>query len=337
MKQGFMLLELMIALLIASILSIILLAAFTQTVHFQKVVDNFCTISMDQAIAINQLERDIMGTFIPLQAQIPDKKSLSQNNVSDQTLPNKEQTEKKQKQLEKIFYATNKDNQFESLSCITNNPLTIYWSESAGKAKPKIARIMYKLVKEPEHPESYMLLRQEDSNLNIQSFKSEKGSIRAYKLIGGIKHLNAEYIFIVPEKKSDKKESEQTKKEKKVNYKTVKEWNSDELQKSDAKEKIETTEKSLIPHFVRFTLTLWDNQYRRTQEVVTTIPLLINHSKKELNSPIIKPQTQQNNPASPALSPVTNQAPRQQQVPQKITFEYFEGIPPELERIFLRG
>src|SRR5438445_6421826 len=132
MKHGFMLIELIVATLISSMVAGILLTALSQGMRFQTAVDNIVDTSLRIGIVSNQLEKDLMGAFVPVQAERSDKddeedqdeeapavdnKKPDNNKVDDKKAGAKE----KQKPLEKIFYATNKEGNFDTLTFITNN------------------------------------------------------------------------------------------------------------------------------------------------------------------------------------------------------------------------
>lgn len=73
-KQGFMLIELIVATLIASMVAGILLTALAQGNRFQLAIDNMIDTSLRFAVVSNQLEKDLMGAFIPVQAEEKKKK-----------------------------------------------------------------------------------------------------------------------------------------------------------------------------------------------------------------------------------------------------------------------
>ncbi|PKN03539.1 hypothetical protein CVU75_01750, partial [Candidatus Dependentiae bacterium HGW-Dependentiae-1] len=186
------------------------------------------------------------------------------HNLQDE----KEKDEKKKEApLTHIFYGANKGAQFELLTCITANPLTIYWGERVGGAKPRMARVVYRLIKEKGAPVSYRLVRQESySPLDWAAFSADGAkSIRQLELIAGIKSCTISYT-VAAEKKSEKSEkvekNTKKKKKKEYEYKESKEWKlpDKETEKEIAKKETEKKEKQKeLPDFVTMKLVLWDD------------------------------------------------------------------------------
>ncbi len=66
---GFMLIELIISVLIASMVSGVLLTALYQGNRIQLMVDDMIYTSERVAIVAHQLEKDLAGAFVPVQAE----------------------------------------------------------------------------------------------------------------------------------------------------------------------------------------------------------------------------------------------------------------------------
>ena len=73
MKHGFMLIELIIVTLIASMIGTLLLTALSQGARFQKTVDVMVDMSLRVGIFSNQFEKDFTGAFIPMQARLKEE------------------------------------------------------------------------------------------------------------------------------------------------------------------------------------------------------------------------------------------------------------------------
>ena len=261
MKQGFALIELLIALFIASGIALLLTNALFQVYNTVGVVQDR-TDGLTQAYLINDVvKKDIAGLCIPISVLEQEKEEEKEkekakqpaNQAISQAPPAAEQKKEKQKPLEKILYSVNKDNQLSLLTFITNNPQQTYWDKKVGKAVPFIARIVYRL--EPDKRFStrnkmvYRLMRQQGYALDFDEYKDEhKGPGRAYLLIDNIKSCTIEYTYFEQE---DKKEEE---KNKKPVLKKKREWN-DKQQEGDNKDK---EKKHLLPHIVRLDIELWD-------------------------------------------------------------------------------
>jgi len=265
MKKGFILIELLIATLIAGMISILLLTALQQTNKFQSVIDNNIDIYTRATIFHHQLEKDIMGAFVPIHAH---KQHIS--------------SEKKQKKspIDHIFYSVNRDKKFDILTFITTNPLAVYWGIKTGSSKPRIARVVYQLQSENEKKPSYILLRQEGSELSFASYeKNNPKAPRSYQLIDGIKNLSITYTVVEEEQEIDKKQP---------SYKTVNEWNWPQEDQQNKKEELP------LPQFITANLVLWDNDYKRDVSFTFVFANIID--TKQEKSPQMKQESKINLP-----------------------------------------
>ncbi len=255
MKSGAILLEVLIASAVSAILATILLAAFHQTNRSLGIADDFIDIYAQVAVVHKQLEQDISGAMIPFEPPKEEKKAETKK-----TLVAKKE-EKKIKPITKIFYGVNKDKNLDLLTFITNNPLRIYWGEQAGKPKPHIVRVVYRLKKQKGQP-AFTLTRQESENLDFKAFDSNASKpIKAYELSKNIKELSISYTAEI------KKENKDKKAEKK--YKIFSQWDQE---KQDEKEQKENLRK--VPHGVEIKLVLWDDQQKIDHEFTFNIPII---------------------------------------------------------------
>jgi len=251
MKRGFTLLELLAALAITSVVITLLFNSLFQTTQIVDRSDNLININTRAILVQHQLEKDLMGTFLPVQ---------SFKEKEEEKKPEK----KESKKLTKVFYGINRGPILDILTFITNNPMSAYWGKQTGKAKPKIARIVYRLVKDKEIKESYTLLRQEDSNLEFNSYGLGIGpkEIRSYALADGIKELSVNYkVILEPEEKKEKQEDKKTTAakaptaKKEIKFKTLDQWNMEKEMPKDIKRR--------IPNVVDVKISFWDDKGQR--------------------------------------------------------------------------
>jgi len=306
MKQGFALIELLIALFIASGIALLLTNSLFQVYRSVGVVEDRAD-SLTQVCLINDvIKKDIAGVCIPISVLEQEKQEEKEkekakqppNPAMTQAPPAVEQKKEKQKPLEKIMYSVNKDNQLSLLTFITNNPQQAYWDKKVGKAVPFIARVIYRL--EPDKRFStrnktiYRLMRQQGYALDFDEYKDEhKGPGRAYPLIENIKSCTVEYSYFEQE---DKKEEE---KNKKPVLKKKREWN--DKQESDAKDK---EKKHLLPAIMHLAIEFWDTDMVTWQEYqfAFEIPIIeYKEPKKEeaKKAPDEKKDEQKQPPAKP--------------------------------------
>lgn len=241
MKVGFTVIEFIVGMLVASILLSTLLASFFNINAVLRIAQDIIDLDTRAAIVQNQLEKDLSGAFVPVQVA---------------PSPAKEEKDKK-KPIGDIFMSKNKDGQLLVLTFISNNPIIVYSQKRI--AKPRVVRIVYRLVPEENKKDSFKLLRQEGTELDFKAYDLKTGKIKAYELATLLKKLTVEFkIPKPPEKgKSDK--------EKIIEFESAKEW---------PLERKESDKQQGVPNFVTITMNLWDNEQReeRSGQFNITIP-----------------------------------------------------------------
>ena len=330
MKYGFMLIELIIATLIASLVAGILLTALSQSNRSQLIIDNLIEVSERIGIVSNLLEKDLMGAFIPVQADQAareeepvadekDEEKKDQNKKEKKADPQKSAEKKEQKLIEKIFYGTTKEGRLDLLTFITNNPLVVYVGADVGTVKAKVARVQYTLKPEAERKDSYTLFRQEGSQLDVAEYKN----VRSYEVISGIKNITVKYVARI-EKKEEKKADDQKEQQKvSYEYKELSEWISEQKKenqpKEDGKEKEEFPR---IPYHVEFKIALWDSNYKKAKEFRLLYEIPVNFIKPKKEKKPLEPekkdekqeqQKQSEQPGKPAQPSQPKVASRRQQ------------------------
>lgn len=229
---GFSLIEIVLATMIAAMLGVILFSAYSQSNKIARSIDDFVDVYSKEALLQYQFARDLSGAFIPDQAY-------------DQEKP-----------LQQIFVSNQQDKQLKSLTFITNNPMAVYSS-----AKPRIARVMYRLQEEKNMPAgivSYSLMRQESSNLDINEFIGQDKKVREYEVADGIKQIQFSF-------------SRKVKKEDAIEVETKDNWRSETEENKEKKENQKPT--VIMPQLVTFTVMVWDNEKRRDRVFVGTVPI----------------------------------------------------------------
>jgi prepilin-type N-terminal cleavage/methylation domain-containing protein len=328
-RYGFVLIELIVATLIASILSGVLLTALSQSARVQASVDNTINISERIGIVVGQLEKDLAGAFVPSSAEasdsakatsdttagMPDDKgsvektsdtqSSSAKATADKKTEEKVTQKKEPKKIEKIFYATNKDGMLDTLTFVTNNPLVVFVGKDVGVVKPKMVRVQYTLKPDPDNKESFILFRQEGNELDLAEYKN----VRPYEVIGGIKKLSVSYTARLEKKEesASAKASADTKKEKPkklYEYKVQPEWvseqkkdaNKDTTKDGDKKEQ----EFPRIPHSVEFKMTLWDKANNKDKEFTFVCAIPVDSIEAQPSYAEASEGTAKEKPAAPA-------------------------------------
>ena len=263
MKKGFILIEVVIALVISSLLAISLLSFLYQLSQVQSVVDDMIVTSGHAAIVLSQMERDLMGAFVPVLADIQLTTTIAEEKKEAEAKKEERPAEKKEgpKPIDKIFYGVNQADKLNLLTFITTNPMQRYGVAEQTKPRPRIARVVYRLVPDTERKNSYILTRQEGTELYFDAYKQKTKEMPTYDVIDGIKDVTVQYTVLI-EKESEKEgEEKKTKRE----YKTVKEWKE---------QKEEEKQVPPLPTLVEIRFVLWDSSHQHDISYVFTVPIM---------------------------------------------------------------
>ncbi len=274
MKKGFALLEVMIASLIAALISTSLLITIAQVTRLQETVNTITSVYGRLAILQNQMERDIMGAFVPTQVD------LIQTTTERKGEP--------AKPIDKVFYGKLAGGRLDLLTCITSNPLQIYFGIKDRKLKPRIARVLYRLEPDKGRKNSFVLTRQEGRPLAFNLYKEDaQGSMRAYEMIGGIQSLSVQYISVEQKKTSEGKTQ--------LIYKKQNSWDSQKPQADPKKRK----EPVRLPNFIELQVALWDSTYKSARSFTLILPIVGMSGEYKQAQEEKKQEASQNNKKQP--------------------------------------
>jgi len=281
MKSGFTLIELLIATMMAGMISVILLNGLAIINRGLARSDQQADLYMRVTTVQNQFERDLMGAFDPMppvedskkkEAEKKDEKQGQQAAEKKQSPGEEEKEKPKQKKIEKVFLATAGDgDNLELLTFITNNPTKIFWGEKSGRAKPRIARVVYRLVPEKDKRDSFRILRQEADDLDFKAYEEREEKVRPYEVAGGIKECKLTYVWIEREEPKEKKpvQAGQPAKVSETGKTIVhreQSWDADKTSEKDSK-------RPRIPQQVQIELTAWEAEAGRHDSFVFTVPV----------------------------------------------------------------
>ncbi len=204
-RSGFTLIEMMIVLMLSAIIIGIMLSSYGQLQKATRRFDSRVDLESSILAIASLFERDVSGACIPLQSYQAEKekraeesrKKQDQNSATQSSQqkggakpsPNnapkqgdEKESQQKTPEVKAIFYAEKGEKDITNLfTCITNNPLDIYWSEGAGRAKPKIARVVFRLKKNERAAQApYSLWRQEGPDFDYPSYTKSDSQYRQY-------------------------------------------------------------------------------------------------------------------------------------------------------------
>jgi hypothetical protein len=284
MKAGFSLVEVLISSTMATLLSIALFLAWGQLQKTAVKVDN--TISINDRILLlqRQFEQDFMGICLPISR--PYIKSEEKEESAPPAAAPGEQKEpaaskkEKPKVVERVFYATTQigDN-LDILTFLTNNPMQVYWSDRAGGARPRIARVQYTLKKDEskkDKKDSYTLYRQEGYTLDIDRFdKENKDAIRSYALITGIKELKLTYWQEVQKKTLRQAQGDRADEGEKSKNEITKDIKKISIWDLEKEKPVKDVFIRPIPTMIKIELNIWDMQKKKSYAYASMIPVPI--------------------------------------------------------------
>jgi prepilin-type N-terminal cleavage/methylation domain-containing protein len=291
-KPGFSLLEVLIAVMLAAVISMALYSSFFQTQKTVQRANAAIDIHTELIAFYNQLEKDMSTAYVPLGAPPFDKKAQEKKKHDKKTEEQSKQTEPEKKPedtppiepVEQIFYTEQKDQNSFLMTWITTNSLQSY-----GVTLPRAMRVVYRLIPSKQNPELFTLARQESSNFSLKSFDSLTSAPRSYDILDRIQKLSLKFWIEEPAP-----EQEETKKQKKSpskkEYVAVSpSWGSlDQIERY----------KKYLPAFVEVAGTVFDAQMKRAHEFAwlfkiyayeaQSLPLPEASSKEKQQAPGIK-------------------------------------------------
>ncbi|MGE0009478.1 MAG: hypothetical protein AB7F19_02965 [Candidatus Babeliales bacterium] len=220
MKQGYSIIELMVGIFLASLLAISLFQSVRNTTITAEIADDIMDLDMRVANFHHQFERDTIGIFMPDKFEITQTQEKPQApNALDKakpspTPPTQQANEKNmldaqakaQKLPDKLFYSVNGDTgQVTEFTFITTNPVSVYEKAANITVKPRMVRVMYRLIVDPNKEDSFSLFRQESEELDAAALEKKAAKpVRGYALLTSIKKMTLDFSY--PVKKEESKE-----------------------------------------------------------------------------------------------------------------------------------
>lgn len=216
MKNGFTLIELIIALFIASMVTITLYQLTSQTQKAVKNIISIVDVDVPLLAFYSQLERDVTGMFTPLSTQKankpgaePPKSPGPQEKPPEQKSPemaDEKPTEKKEeKKVEQVFFLEEKEGQI-ICSFITTAAIQKFDKNGPINTEPFIRRVAYIFEKDPTKPGLMRLLyRYNTDNLSVDAILKSDFKPN-YELANHIKSLSIEVGVFEPVEKAEGQE-----------------------------------------------------------------------------------------------------------------------------------
>jgi prepilin-type N-terminal cleavage/methylation domain-containing protein len=182
-KPGFSLIELSIALVIASMLSITIYRLVTQASTFVSTVSAVVNYDIPLDSFFNQVEKDIMGIFTPfsMQKELQERdtnNSKEQNAQKTDNVPaadksTVDKTDQNSKKLTHIFYLEQAGRNI-FLSFLTTGGLQKISNKGIIETRSLLKRVVYRLEQSPEDPSLHSLYYTYSSDaLDLETLKKK--------------------------------------------------------------------------------------------------------------------------------------------------------------------
>ena len=273
--QGFTLIELVIAMTIASFLALGLYRAFYQITQTAVRIDTLLDYTTVMPLVYNQLEKDISAAFVPLRGY-PEEKKNEEKKPTDTVTTGTAVTAEKPKKIEKVFYSTNERESLQLMTFISTNPLLGY-----DEIAPRAVRVTYRLLPDKEQDETFVLTRQESAKLEAPQLK-DAASAQSYEIARDIKYIKTRFFVAKEQEQEQKQEKDQKQKqkEKKKEFVEFNDWGTEESSKKT---------KRLAPDFVMFDGAFWDVKKKREKPFAFMFEVFAHEGKPQEAAPANKP------------------------------------------------
>jgi hypothetical protein len=210
MRKGFTVIELILAVFLASLLSLSLFSLLNQVRRAVRRVNTVIEVDMPLTGFLQQIEKDVTGMFAPASSleefAKQDKERTKERDPFTKLKEKKDEVKPLvTKPIEKVFYLEARKDQF-FWSFITTGGIQTLDADGKIAPVPLIRRVAYLLQQDPQRPNTYRLLYRYSGNiLELEPFKASN-FVPSIELITGIKELTIELSVIELEKKAEKGE-----------------------------------------------------------------------------------------------------------------------------------
>ena len=233
MKNGFTIIEVVLAILLASFVSLSLYQLLKTAGRGVKSINRTIEVDMPLSGFYNQVEKDVTGMFAPFSSiqkfakkDFEAKKEKGNPFKKDTKEKKKPEIKESAQPIEDVFDLDVQGDRFY-WSFITTGGLQVLDIDGSVAPVPFVRRVAYVLEPDPQKPDVQRLMyRFSGTNLDNGAMKSSSFS-PSYELISGIKQLSIELTLMeVVEKVKSEEDEPKAPPKRTVN---LKEWNVDEI------------------------------------------------------------------------------------------------------------
>jgi prepilin-type N-terminal cleavage/methylation domain-containing protein len=179
-KNGFSLIEIIIALLIGTSLVVAIYQLYIQAQKAVVTINTVIDIDMPLLPLYNQLEKDLLGVFVPRVINAPDNKKADE------------------KKLENVFVSSTKKPAV-SFNFLTTGGLQKVDNKGVLIIEPFVRRVFYSLEQDSKQPELFVLWYNSTENLDTTSLSKPT----SYEIAWGIKKFEISFKLYEPPTEQD--------------------------------------------------------------------------------------------------------------------------------------
>ncbi len=257
-SAGFTLLEIIIAIALSSLIALVLYTTFWQTQKTVKGIQALVAADMTQASLYYQLERDIMGFFLPSRAikKVP-KHTTSLASPTQEILQDKEKQEVSSPPITHVLYSAQERDMLNLLTFISTSSLPVFVDPRQQESPIYAVRITYRLRKDPYNNHLYILTRHESTDLTFKvSPEPQKMRASEYEIARNIRTVRITYWFKEHNKSNTSSKA----------YTAVHTWSVDE--------QLQRKQEPLFPEFMKFEITFSQDGKEYSTYFLYKIPVM---------------------------------------------------------------
>ncbi len=219
MRTGISLIDVVTAIAVGGILTVLLYRSVVQTNRVVYTIDAMIDMYSEVALFKDRMERDVLGTFIPQGISMAFFKRVMQQNKEETQKKNQQKGDKDTEEaIDEIFVVKRgAQNNLATMTFTTTSPLIVF-----NETAPRAVRVLYELTPDKERQNRWSLLRYESTDLALRTFnqKRREGTIRGHTILDNIKKLAVRCVVESRDKenKKEKQPKEDQKRERTFEY-----------------------------------------------------------------------------------------------------------------------
>jgi len=268
MRSGISLIDVIAAIAVGGIMTVILYRSVAQTNRVVFTIDAIVDMYSEVALFKDRMERDVLGAFVPQGVSMEFYKEVMQRKNDSKPKPADKKKPKQDKDTDAIdeIFVLKKgtQNNLSMMTFTTTNPLIVF-----NEVTPRAVRVLYELVPQ-EGQNRWSLVRYEGTELGLKTYnkKRKEGAIRGYTILDNIKKLAVRCV--VESRNDQKKEQAAEGENKERTFEYLFEWD----------DTIAEERGSFLPLYVEVKGEVVDGKKKRSVPFTFMVPIKATYFKK---------------------------------------------------------